>query len=65
MQYRIITKAYVVTEYFVEAKDKTEALALFHDSGANDSRELTDYEVDSEEEVLEVLEPNQAYGEGK
>ena len=54
MKYRVITSNVVATEYDVEANSKEEAEEKFAEGTWDNCRDLTDYEIDSEEQVLEI-----------
>lgn len=54
----VITCAKVATGYTVKAKSKKDAEARFWEGNFEDSKELSDYEVDSEEHILEVKNAN-------
>lgn len=53
-KFEIITQSLVPTEYLVEAKTEKEALAKFYDGEYIEAKELMDYELDSNEQVIEV-----------
>lgn len=53
-KYKIITKATTASAYIVEAKNAKEAEEKWSDGDYNGYRELPDYDIESNEEVLEV-----------
>ena len=59
--YRVITSSTIATEYIVKATSKEEAGELFTEGNYETCRELSDYELDSNEEIIEVLAPNEQY----
>jgi|GEM_PF-5917803 len=56
MKYKVITVAKVVTAYIVEAESKEEAEEKFDDLDWVSHEELLDHEMDSEEEIIEIIE---------
>lgn len=53
--FKVITSAVVATAYtIVGAKNKTDAEAKFWNGDFTIVEELSDYEIDSQEEVLEI-----------
>lgn len=53
-KFKVITSSVIASEYTVEAKDITEAEEKFWQGEYTDYKELSDYEIDSQEEILEV-----------
>lgn len=53
-KYIVITSATVASAYTVQAKSKKDAEAKFWEGEWQDFKELSDYEIDSNEEILEV-----------
>lgn len=56
MKYGVITSSVVATLYEIEADTQEEAEKLFSEGTYQNATELTDYELDSEEEALEIVE---------
>jgi len=52
-KFRIITSNVVATEYLVTAKTAEEAEEMFAEGTFESSKDLVDYELDSNEEVIE------------
>lgn len=53
-EFKVITSSIVATAYVVEATTKEEAEDKFNDGDFKSCSELSDYEIDSQEEILEI-----------
>ena len=61
MKFQVITSAVVATSYIVEAKSKQEAEEKFFDGDHDGGKELPDYDIDSQEEVIEINKVKQPF----